>query len=480
MPVKTHYARNGEFNLAYQVTGSGPVDLLLIAGFVSHLELDWTDSADARFLNRLGSFSRLIRMDKRGTGLSDPAPTVPTLEERMEDVHAVLDAAGSERAALLGFSEGGPTVLLFAATYPERTSALILYGSFPSGPGLPSEVRRKMLESVEQSWGDGAVADILGPGIANDPVQRKAVGLYERMAASPGMARSLVQALERIDVTDILPSIRVPTLVLHRTGDVIPVEGARQMAERIPNSRFVEFEGDNHWMSLGDTEPILGEIEEFLTGARTRPPAERALATVLLTDIVASTDRIAEVGDTAWRHLLDAHNELVRATVEEHRGKPIKSTGDGFLATFDGPAQAIEAARALRGELTALGIEIRAAVHTGECELIEGDIAGMAVNICARISSLAGPGEILVSSTVTDLVVGSQLEFVDHGEHQLKGVPRPWRVFVVAESEGSATPPIADARSSRIGDKATVAVARRAPGMLRALGRAISASSRRG
>ncbi len=346
MEAKTQYARNGDVNIAYQVTGDGPSDLVVVPGFISHVEMDWGSPQLAHFIERLSSFCRLIRFDKRGTGLSDPVFGVPTLEERMEDVRAVMDAVGSERATLLGYSEGGPMSVLFAATYPERTVGLAIYGSYPDGAPLRSvsgETNR-MIDDFLDRWGEGHSLEVFAPSIAGDPESMAKMGIYERAAASPSMVRALISAIDETDVTDVLPNVRVPTLVLHRRGDFIPIEGAREMAEQIPGARFVELDGRDHMLHFGDTDAIVGEIEEFVTGTRNAPVAERALATVMFTDIVGSTERAGELGDSGWRQVLERHNELTRSHVERSGGRPIKSTGDGYLATFDGPTSAVNCA----------------------------------------------------------------------------------------------------------------------------------------
>ncbi|MGI8727617.1 MAG: adenylate/guanylate cyclase domain-containing protein [Solirubrobacterales bacterium] len=475
MPVSTHYALNDGVNIAYQVTGEGP-DLVVVPGFVSHLEMDWAEPQFAAFLEQLGSFCRLIRLDKRGTGLSDPAPGIPTLEERMEDVHAVMDAAGSERATLLGYSEGGPMSTLFAATYPERTQGLIIYGSFPNGAALLGE---RFLRDVIDHWGEGNIVNYFAPSVAHEPGRRMASGAYERAAASPGMARALIAALDQTDVSAVLPHVRVPALVLHRRGDMFPVESARWMAGQLQNGRFVELEGADHTPFYGDAASLLGEIEEFVTGTRSSGVVERALATVLFTDIVESTRRASELGDRTWRELLTTHNELTREHVLAARGQPIKSTGDGYLATFDGPARAVNCARELTTALAALGIQIRAGIHTGECELMGDDIAGLAVHIGARIGALGGPGEVVVSSTVKDLVVGSAIKFADRGEHELKGVPDRWHLYTACDNGDEESEPIDNSRAHRPGDRLGLALARHAPEVSRRLMGALSRTGSR-
>jgi class 3 adenylate cyclase len=477
---RTRYARNGDLSIAYQVVGDSPLDLIIVPGFVSHLELDWTEPLLARFLRRLSSFSRLIRFDKRGTGLSDPVAGIPTLEERMEDVHAVLDAVGSERAALFGYSEGGPMAALFAATYPDRTAALILYGTFVSGATL-GDRGAGLLQAVDKRWGEGSIIDFFAPSVAHEDVRRRFTGTYERASASPGMARALVEAVRRTDVSAALSAIQAPTLVLHRRDEFIPVEGARETAARIPGAQLVEVDGRDHLPFIGDSDALVDKVEEFLTGARHAREPDRVLATVLFTDIVGSTERAAEMGDSRWRELLERHNALVCEEVERFDGRPVKSTGDGYLATFDGPAKAIRCACAISEEVRLLGIKVRAGIHTGECELMSGDVGGMAVHIGARVASLASPGDVVVSSTVRDLVVGSGIDFVERGTEMLKGVPGEWRLYSVAGLASSpvATNAVADTRVEHASDRVGVAMARRAPWIGRSITRVLAPSARK-
>ena len=434
---ETRYAKSGDVSIAYQVVGDGPLDLVLVPGFVSHLDIDWDDPAHARFLRRLASFSRLIRFDKRGTGLSDRPGGLPDLETRMDDVRAVMDAAGSERAALFGYSEGGPMSVLFTATYPEMTSALVLYGTYAKRQdpdddypwAAAREARERYAKQVEEDWGWEADMRTMCPGA--DEAMARWWATRARAAASPGAARDLILMNSLIDVREILPTIQVPVLVMHRTGDLDSrVDEGRYVAEHIPGARFVELEGDDHvpWI---DADQVVDEIEEFLTGARPAPAPEsdRVLATVLFTDIVGSTRRAVELGDRRWRELLEAHNEAVRAQLVRFRGQEVDTAGDGFLATFDGPARAIRAAHAIQESVRRLGIELRAGLHTGECELAYGKVRGIAVHTGARVAALAGPGEVLVSSTVRDLVAGSGIAFEERGEHELKGVPGTWRLY---------------------------------------------------
>jgi pimeloyl-ACP methyl ester carboxylesterase len=437
---RTRYARSGDAHIAYQVFGEGELDLVFVPGFVSNIEHYWEMPRVPDLLERLASFARVVLFDKRGTGLSDPVAEPPPLEQRMDDMQAVMDAAGVERAALFGISEGGPASVLFAATYPERTSALVLYGSTPRfrtdtdiSWGATDEQVELVLADVFARWGEGALLEAFAPSATGDAQMEEVWGRFQRAGASPAMARGVMSALFEIDVRDVLPSIRVPTLILHRVGDQIaPVEGARLMAEKVPDARLVEFEGTDHVPFTGDFEPVMDEMEEFLTGTRHARPLDRVLATVMFTDIVGSTRRAADAGDRRWRELIGRHDELTRRQLERFRGREVKTLGDGFLATFDGPARAIECACAIRDGVAPLGLEVRAGLHTGECELHAGDVRGMAVNIGARVGALASANEVLVSSTVKDLVVGAELRFAERGEHELKGVPGRWRLYAAA------------------------------------------------
>lgn len=442
--METHYAKSGEVNIAYQVVGDGPTDLVFVPGWVSHVELSWESPSLARFLNRLASFSRLIFFDKRGTGMSDrvPANELPTLEERMDDVRAVMDAVGSERASLFGISEGGPMCALFAATYPDRAASLIMYGSYarrlkdndyPWGPD--AETRQKFFDAIETGWGGVVDLGDLAPSVANDAEFAKWWAAYLRMGASPGAALALAKMNSQVDIRHVLPVIRVPTLVLHRTDDIdMEAGGGRYLAGHIPGARYVELPGVDHLPWVGDQDRILDEIEEFLTGAISRPEPDRVLATVLFTDIIDSTARAADVGDRRWRELLEAHGGIVERQLKTWRGRLIKSTGDGILATFDGPGRAIRCATGLCHDVKDIGLEIRAGLHTGECELLGDDISGISVNIAARVAALAKANEVLASRTVKDLVAGSGIEFEPRGEHSLKGVPASWDLYAVADS----------------------------------------------
>lgn len=438
---RTRYARNGDVNIAYQVieNSDAVLDLVFVPGWISHVEYMWEDPWIAHFLRRLASFSRLITFDKRGTGLSDRTVAVPGLEQRMDDVRAVMDSVGSERAALLGVSEGGVMCGLFAATYPERTSALVLYGTYakriwsPDYPWAPTpEHRRRFYEAIEREWGGPVgVADV-APSVASDPVFQRSWATYLRMGASPGAALDLARLNTQIDIRHVLPSIRVPTLILHRTGDHdMKVEEGRYLASHIPDAKYVELPGEDHLWWVGDIDGLLDEVEEFLTGVRRGPEPDRVLATVLFTDIVGSTERAAQMGDRGWRDLLHAYYALARREIERFRGREVDTAGDGFLASFDGPARAIRCACSTSAGAARLGLQIRAGLHTGECELVGDGIRGIAVHTGARIMSMAHPGEVLVSSTVKDLVAGSGIKFEDRGLHRLKGVPEEWRIFAV-------------------------------------------------
>jgi len=433
----TRYAKSGDVHIGYQVVGDGSLDVVVIPPFVSHLDVFWEDSDVSRFFDRLASFSRLILFDKRGTGLSDRT-SIASLEERMDDVRAVMHDAGSEAAALVGFSEGAAMSALFAATYPERTRALILCGAslrLMRSPDFPwarnAEEIAALREAVSEVWGQGTAAiSLFAPSVASDPRKREWGARLERQAASPGAVLTLIDMNQQIDVRPVLPTIRVPTLVVHQTGDlVVDVEQGRYLAQHIAGAKLVEFDGVDHlpWFSRGAA--ILDEIEEFLTGERHRPVPDRTLSTVLFTDIVGSTERASNLGDRRWRALLDEHDRAVREDLERYRGKEVKTTGDGFLAMFDGPARAVTCGCAIRDTATRLGLEVRVGVHTGEIELRGDDIGGIAVHIGQRIQSLASPGEVLASRTVTDLVAGSAIEFEDRGDHALKGITGTWNLF---------------------------------------------------
>jgi class 3 adenylate cyclase len=426
----THYAPSRNASIAYQVLGDGPCDLVVITGPASHLELMWEEPRTARTFTRMAEFARLIMFDRRGTGLSDPATEPPTLEQQVDDLRAVLTAVGSERVAMIGGSDLGLSAL-FAATYPDQVSALVLSGVAPDGRHtLLGRSRERMLDAIETSWGDGTLVSLFAPSQVGNRDFVEWWGRMQRSAVSPGMARKLMEMTARTNLRAVLPTIRVPTLVLHVTGDrVVPVQCGREVAELIPGARFIEYEGEDAYGWIDP--PGMSDIEEFLTGRRSVPRSDRVLATVLFTDIVGSTEQLSKLGDERWRAQLEDHNRLVRSGLRRWRGHEVKTSGDGFLATFDGPARAVSCAAEIVDGVAALGLRVRAGVHTGECELREDDVAGIAVHIAARVMSEAGPGEVLASSTVKDLVVGSGLKFSDRGHHRLRGVPDEWRLYAV-------------------------------------------------
>jgi class 3 adenylate cyclase len=438
----TRYADSSGVNIAYQVHGEGELDLVFVPGFVSHVELLWGYAPTARFLRRLSSFARLVLFDKRGQGLSDRPADPPTLEESMDDLRAVLDAAGCERSAVLGISEGGPMSMLFAASYPERVSALVLYGTYarmvrsPDFPlGVPADALDRWAEMIRQDWGGPVGMRYWAPSALDDAEAERWWARLLRQGTSPAGAIALINLYREMDVRGILSSIDVPALVLHRTDDaVVRAAQGKFLADQIPNARFVGVPGGDHLIWTEDQDSLLDEIEEFLTGSRRAHEPERALATVLFTDIVSSTETAARLGDRRWRDLLERHDAIVRRQLAVHRGREVKTMGDGFLATFDGPARAIRCAGTISEAVHEIELEVRAGIHTGEVELIGDDVGGMAVNIGARIGALASPGEVLVSSTVRELVVGSGLEFAERGTHTLKGAPDHWRLFAVIDA----------------------------------------------
>jgi len=439
MEAETHYADSDGVKIAYQVIGDGPRDLVLVPGFVSQVELLWDEPEVARFLRRLTSFARLLVFDKRGQGLSDRTGRPPTLEESMDDLQAVIEAAGFDRPALFGVSEGGPMSTLYAATYPGKVSSLILFGTFARmleapdfTPGITDEALDRWGEVVKRDWGKAVALNVWAPSRVGDHEFERWWARLLRQGTSPSGAISLMNLYREMDVRAILPAIDVPTLVIHRAGDrMIAAAQGRYLAAEIPGAGYVELPGEDHLPFAGDLDALLDEVEEFLVGSRNASESERALATILFTDIVGSTEKAAELGDRRWRALLERHDAAVRHQLSLHRGREVKTMGDGFLATFDGPARAIRCASAVREDVAGLGIDVRAGIHTGEVELIGDDVGGMAVNIGARIGALAGPGEVLVSSTVRELVVGSGLEFEERGVEKLKGAPGEWRLFAI-------------------------------------------------
>lgn len=436
----TRYARSGDVGIAYQVFGEGEFDLVLALPWVSNLDMQWENPMQSHFFRRLGAFARVIVFDRRGVGLSDPVDGAATLEERMDDIRAVMDAAGSERAALLGMSEGATASILFAATYPERTSALLLWGAMARSTAdddYPWAASKEALieserELIGPMWGQGATIEIFSPSLAGDPAAREYNARMERAAGSPMRIWQISRMFLETDVREALPLVQSPTLVMHRRQDrAVNVRASRWLAEQIGGSRYVEFEGIDHFPWVGDAEAPLATIEEFLTGVSPVSAAERELATVVFTDIVASTERAVAIGDRRWRALLEQQQQLVRERLERHHGHEVKTTGDGFLVTFDGPTRAVEFARAVVGDAPGLGIEVRAGAHTGEVELMGGDVGGIGVHVASRICDLAGGGQILASRTVHDLTVGSGLHFEPQGTHELKGVPGEWELYEV-------------------------------------------------
>jgi class 3 adenylate cyclase len=440
MTPETRYTKSGDVHIAYQVVGDGPIDVVLIPGLFTHVEHQWEEPTFARFLGRLATFSRLIVFDARGAGLSDQAPELPPMEEQIDDVLAVLEATQSTSAAIVGLSQAGPMAVLFAASHPERTRAIVLYGTYASPrrhEGYPWGRSPEWMEDysrlIDQQWGSGVFLPQVAPSRVADEPFRRWWGRYERLSHGPGNALAYFRMNAQIDVRAILPTIQVPTLVLQRRGDLYRDPGhARYLADNIPGAKLVELDGIDHLPYLGDADAILDEIEEFLTGVRPPPERDRVLATVLFTDIVASTEHASDIGDRAWKELLERHHALVREELGRYRGREIDTAGDGFLATFDGPARAVRCALAIVRAMPDIGLEVRAGVHTGEVELMGTDLGGIAVHIGARVASLAGPGEVLVSGTVRDLVAGSGIVFEDRGEASLKGVSGLWRLFAAS------------------------------------------------
>ena len=441
LPVRpeTMYAKSGDHFLAYQLVGEGGRDLVAITEMVSHCEHRWEEPRLARSLQRLASFGRLILFDRRGTGLSDPVPVdrLPTLEERADDLAAVIDATGAERPVLLGFSEGGLDAMFFAATRPNRVSSLVLYGAFArffatdDYPfGYDRHLYKEFVDGVVEAWGTGRLLEAISPSMVGDERLRTWWAGYERLAASPGVAEALLRLAFDVDVREVLPLISSPTLILHRRDDVFSSIGhARYLADHIPGAELVELPGNDHPFFLGDADAVVDAIEEFVTGSAPKPHRDRVLATALFVDIVGSTDRAVELGDRGWRDLLESHHALIRRQLDRFGGQEIDTAGDGLFAAFDGPARAVGCACAIRDATRALGIEVRSGVHTGECEMIDGKLGGLAVHVAARVAACAQPSEVLVSRTINDLVAGSGIRLSDRGTHTLKGIPDAWQLY---------------------------------------------------
>lgn len=435
----TWYARNGSVHLAVQTFGRGDLELVLVPGFVSNVEFPWEHPPYRRFMDRLASFARVTVYDKRGSGLSDPLDSAAGFDQHLDDLAAVIDAAEAGRPVLFGWSEGAAVAALYAAHHPDAVESLVLYGAFPKllaasdyPEGVDPQAFELIMRGLDESWGEGISLTFLAPEKLADEAFRRWWGKYERVSASPGLAASALRLDSEFDLRDVLPAIHVPTLLINRLDDSgVPIAGARLMAERIPDARLAELPGTIHWPWMGDTDAVVAEIEEFLTGRREPPEPDRALATVLFTDIVSSTERATELGDQRWRHLLEDHDAVCVREVERHDGRWVKSTGDGLLATFSRPANALRCARVLGEALSRQGIEARAGVHTGEIELLGEDVAGIAVHIAARVCALAGARQTLASRTVKDLVVGSGIEFAEMGTRELKGVPGQWELFAL-------------------------------------------------
>jgi class 3 adenylate cyclase/pimeloyl-ACP methyl ester carboxylesterase len=434
LPV-TRYALSGDLNIAYQTMGDGPIDLIIVPGMVSHVEFMHEGPGYTASLRRLSRFARVVTFDKRGQGLSDRMSGAPSLEQRMDDVRAIMDDIGSTRAALLGISEGSAMSIMFAATYPERVSQLILYAGFASSPARKINNFELIASERAKAWGTGKLINLINPSRANNPAAVNHFAKFERLSASPGAYKSFTLLNASIDVGSILPAVRVLTLVLHRATDaLIPVEAGRHLATQIPGSKYIEYPNGDHILGGGDNDTLLGDIEEFITGHRdmSSSEAERVLATVLFTDIVDSTRSAAELGDLKWRQLLDRHDQLAKEVIEKYRGTLIKSTGDGILATFDGPGRAVRCALAFRNTSEQIGLALRAGLHTGEIEIRGRDIGGIAVHAAARVMGQSNANEVLVSRVVTDLVAGAGLKFSDRGSYELKGLPGRWDLFAAS------------------------------------------------
>ena len=443
------YARSGDVNIAYQVVGDGPIDLVVVLGWVSHLAYVWEEPSVARFFERLASFSRLIMFDKRGTGMSDRVHPLPTLEQRMDDVRAVMDAAGSERAALFGISEGGVMCSLFAATYPERTAALIINGSYPSRLlrpgypwGIPADKFEKRIATIPEEWGQGGGMDSYAPSQLHNPEVSAWWGRFTQLSASPGDAADLMRMNTMIDIGGILPSIKVPSLIIHSIHDkVAPIEAGRYFAEHIPGARMVELDSPDHWVYFLDADVVIGEIQEFLTGARADRAPETMLATVLCTKVAQAGAHAIWLGGRQWHDLVDRHHAVVSKALERYAGREVDAGERGITAVFDGTARAVRCAIEIRDELADLGLRIHAGLHAGECEVAGGRPRGVALHVASGVMAAAQPGEVLVSGTVKDLVVGSGLEFATRGTREFQGVPGSWTLYAAGSDQRVAKPP---------------------------------------
>jgi class 3 adenylate cyclase len=433
---ETRYALSGDVNIAYQAIGDGPIDIILVPGVFSHVEFMHEMPGYTAFLRRLSGFARVVTFDKRGQGLSDRMTGAPSLEQRMDDVRSIMDTIGSQRAVLVGFSEGCPMSALFAATYPERVSHLILFGGFArAADRMPEEMWQVRVEHLIKHWGAGEMIQTVVPSLAANPEAISRFGKFERLSSSPGALKTILALNRQIDVTAILPTLQVSTLVLHRRGDIqVPITLGRKMADAIPGVKFLEYPEGDHAFWAGDTDAVAGDIEEFVTGHRESGSGEleRVLATVLFTDIVDSTRSAVSLGDQRWRRLLDGHDQIAQQVVGRHRGNLVKSTGDGILATFDGPGRAVRCALAFGAAAQQIGLPLRAGLHTGEIEVRGKDIGGVAVHAAARVMGQSGSNEVLVSRVVTDLVAGTGLKFAERGSYELKGLPGRWDLFAAS------------------------------------------------
>ena len=466
---RVRYAEVAGASIAYQVFGEGPLDLLVTPGFVSHLDLQWTIPSYTRFFEMLSSVARVIIFDKRGTGLSDPTPDAVRFDQRADDIVAVMDAAGSERTVLMGVSEGGPLSVIVAAKEPQRVTSLILYGTFARGTQLGGEVYDTFSKAIA-NWGSGLTADIFSTTDKNQGWHRRLAAVFERASASPGMARALVESVRQADVSAALPTLEIPCLVINRREDPFaPPEWGRELADAIPNAEMVVTEGFEHLPWFGDYAGIAREIAEFLGANDLRPPSRRRLATIMFTDIVDSTVKALELGDEAWTELLERHNVVMKETIEDWSGQEVKTLGDGVLALFDSSARAIECGHDAMRRLDELSLTIRAGIHTGDVEILGDDVAGQSVHLAARIAALAGPGEVLVSSSVRDLSAGSSIEFTDTGEYELKGFPGSWQLFSASTAPEEIIVDLREPKPLNTVDHISLFLARRAPGALRSL-----------